>query len=229
MKKPVVLICDDNTSIHESLTDYLRVEGFDSISVYDGESAVAEALKGSADILVLDVMLPRMFGTDVCRKIRETSDIPIIMLSAKGEDSDRVIGLELGADDYVVKPFSQRELVLRIKKLLERKYPKPGRSEAVRCGNISVWKDTHLALVNGEKLELLPKEFELLLYFCSNPDRVLSRERLLDDVWGFSYAGDTRAVDAQVKRLRQKLGGTDADHSIKTVYGFGYKFEAGKP
>lgn len=220
-----ILICDDNIAVHESLSAYLKVENMKCVSVYDGE-AVLERLKlEQFDLIVLDIMMPKIFGTDVCREIRKTSEIPIIMLSGKGEEFDRIMGLEIGADDYITKPFSPREVVVRIKTILKRVLPKAEKSSIFHVGKIDIDVDGYTAYVSGTKLELTPKEISTLAYLYQNKNKVMSRDQILNKIWGYDYFGDTRAVDTLVKRLRAKLPVSDLGFEIKTVYGVGYKLE----
>lgn len=219
-----ILICDDSAAVHESLSAYLKSENMECISVYDGEEALEKIKTDHFDLLVLDVMLPKIFGTDVCREIRKTSDIPIIMLSARGDEFDRILGLEIGADDYITKPFSPREVVTRIKTILKRIQPKPRSNGKLVLGAMVIDTEGYDASVGAERLELTPKEIETLIFFAYNKNKVLSREQILNKVWGYDYVGDTRAVDTLIKRLRQKLPG-GAGFEIKAVYGVGYKLE----
>lgn len=224
MEKTTVLICDDSPSIQESLSAYLRAEGYEVLSVYDGESALRVVNEYSIDLLILDVMLPRMFGTEVCKEIRKIGDMPIIMLSAKGDEADRIIGLEAGADDYIPKPFSPREVSLRVGRLLHRT-AKRARSAEYTCGRLTIIPERYEVYIGSERIEMLPKEIELLGYFAQNVGKVLSREQLLNAVWGYSYYGDTRAVDTQVKRIRKRLPAENVGFVLRTVYGVGYKLE----
>ena len=227
MKVYKILICDDNASIHASLSDYLKAENFEVASVYDGESALRAFENGGIDLIILDVMLPRMFGINVCREIRKTSRVPIIILSAKGDESDRIIGLESGANDYVSKPFSPREVALRVKNLLDYASFEPEET-ILRCGELLVKPDSYEVYVGGSQIMLTPRETEVLTYFMRNIGKVLSREQILNAVWGYNYYGDTRAVDTQVKRIRQKLPAEDVSYAFRSVYGVGYKLEAAK-
>lgn len=222
-----VLICDDSIAVHESLTSYLKAENIEVISVYDGESALAMLKREKIDLMILDIMLPKMFGTDVCREIRKTSEIPIIMLSAKGEELDRIIGLELGADDYVTKPFSPREVVTRVRTILKRIRPsaKQAESHVIQAAELTLDIDAYELFVSDEKIEMTPKEIEVLHYLVKNTGKVMNREQILNAVWGYDYCGDTRAVDNQIKRIRQKLPEVGVHFSIKAIYGVGYKFE----
>ena len=220
-----VLICDDNDAVHESINAYLQAEGMNSVSAYDGEIALKLLNENNFDLVVLDIMMPGLFGTEVCKEIRKTSDIPILMLSARSEEMDRIIGLEIGADDYITKPFSPREVVVRIKTILKRVQPKKENPKYLRAGNLSIDIDGYDVLVNNQEIELTAKEVELLVFLVKNTGKVVNREELLYKVWGYDYIGDTRAVDTLIKRIRQKIAKASPDFSIKSVYGVGYKFE----
>lgn len=224
-KQLCILICDDNIAVHESIRAYLTSEGMDSISVYNGEDALNIIRSKTIDLIVLDIMLPGLFGTDVCKKIRETSDLPILMLSARGEEYDRILGLELGADDYLTKPFSPREVVTRIKTILRRvNTPKKTFGE-YRVGNFIVDVEKYEASNQGDSIDLTPKEIKLLSKLIENLGRAMSREELLMLVFGYDYQGDTRAIDTLVKRIRRKIEGIDTGFVISSVYGVGYKVE----
>lgn len=223
--KVTVLICDDNVAVHESINAYLQAENMNSVSAFDGEQALDLLKKQEFDLVVLDIMLPGLFGTEVCKEIRKTSDIPIIMLSARGEEMDRIIGLEIGADDYLTKPFSPREVVIRIKTILKRVQPKQDISNILKAANLSIDVDGYQVFVNEKVIELTAKEVELLAYLVKNKGRVIDREELLYKIWGYDYIGDTRAVDTLIKRIRQKISKEYQEFSIKSVYGVGYKFE----
>lgn len=224
MGKHTVLICDDNMAIHSSLTSYLKVEGIDVVSSFDGETALQELRRQKIDVIVLDVMLPGMDGFEVCREIRKHSDIYIIMLSARGEEIDRIIGLEIGADDYVSKPFSPRELVIRIKKALKRLYPKQEPRE-LTLAELTVLPDSYEVYIRDEKIEMTSKEIDVLSFMVSNAGKALTREHILNAAWGYEYCGDTRVVDTLVKRLRQKLMRGGVHFAIRSIYGVGYKLE----
>lgn len=221
----MVLICDDNIAVHESLNAYLQAEGMGSVSAYDGEQALQILAENQFDLVVLDIMMPGMFGTEVCKEIRKTSDIPILMLSARSEEIDRIIGLEIGADDYITKPFSPREVVVRIKTILKRVQPKKENPQRLTGGNLSIDVEGYEVRINGELVELTAKETELLVFLVRNSGTVINREELLYKVWGYDYLGDTRTVDTMIKRIRQKIAIASPDFSIKSVYGVGYKFE----
>ena len=226
MPKSRVLIVDDEKHICELIKTYFSDE-FEVIAVHDGEHALATYRKGRFDLLVLDVMLPGTSGWDICRQVRQIDDTPIIMLTAKDDDVDKILGLELGADDYVTKPFNPRELMARAKAVLRRSNAnKEGLSQFIEYPGITIDRSSRRAAVHGRELELTPKEFDLLWLFANNPDLVLSREQLVQKVWGFDYMGDTRTIDNTVKRLRRKLESVpDAPLFIHTVWGVGYRFE----
>ena len=226
MKKPRILICDDNEATHQILTVYLEAEGMRHYSVFNGQSALKKAQTDNYDLIVLDVTMPGMLGTEVCSEIRKFSEVPIIMLTGKGEEIDRILGLELGADDYVVKPFSPREVVVRIKKILKRwEHTNPPAEKRIELRDLTIDLDRYEVKVAEEKIELTPKELEIFYFLVENQGQVFSREQLLDKIWDYDYYGDTRAVDTQIKRLRKKLGQGDYHFEITSVYGVGYKFE----
>lgn len=222
-----VLVADDDKNICELLRLYLVKEGFQVVLAGDGEEALARFSAENPDIILLDVMMPRLDGWQVCREIRKKSECPIIMITAKGETFDKVLGLELGADDYVVKPFETKEIVARIKAVLRR----TGKSAAendikeVSYDKLVVNMTKYELKVDGKVVDTPPKELELLYHLASNPNRVYTRDQLLDEVWGFEYYGDSRTVDVHVKRLREKLEGVSDKWELKTVWGVGYKFE----
>lgn len=221
-----VLIVDDDTNICELLRLYLEKEGYSTVIANDGEEAVEAFKNNSPDIILLDVMLPKLDGWQVCREIRKTSQVPIIMLTAKGETFDKVFGLELGADDYVTKPFESKEVVARIKAVMRRGVKTPENTDKVVKYDKLVINLTNYELwVDGKQINTPPKELELIYHLASNPNRVFTRDQLLDEVWSFDYYGDSRTVDVHVKRLREKLEGVSDKWSLKTVWGVGYKFE----
>ena len=224
MGKHTVLICDDNMAIHSSLTSYLRAEGIDAISAYDGETALNELHRQNVDVMILDVMLPGMDGYEVCREVRKFSDVHIIMLSAKGEELDRIVGLEVGADDYVSKPFSPREVVIRIKKALKRLYPKQ-EPKKLTLAELTILPDSYEVYICGQKVDLTSKEADVLSFLVSNAGKALTREHILNAAWGYEYCGDTRVVDSLIKRLRQKLPTDGVHFAIRSIYGVGYKIE----
>lgn len=227
--KQRILIVDDDENIAELISLYLTKECFDTQIVYDGESALEAHKSFSPDMILLDIMLPGMDGYQVCREIRSYSNTPIMMLSAKGEVFDKVLGLELGADDYLEKPFDSKELVARCKAILRRSKVVPQEAPAKDIKKVS-YEDLEINLTNysvtymGNYIDMPPKELELLYFLAVSPNHVFTREQLLDQIWGYDYIGDTRTVDVHIKRLREKL----SDHSkwrISTIWGIGYKFE----
>ena len=223
-----VLVVDDDPNICDVLRMYLENEGYSVILSYDGEEALVKFNALKPDIILLDVMLPTQDGWQVCREVRKKSSVPIIMITAKGDTFDKVLGLELGADDYVVKPFDAKEVVARIKAIARRVGNTPEESEIkeVRYDKLSVNMTRYELRVDGKVVDTPPKELELLFYLASNPNRVYTRDQLLDEVWGFEYYGDSRTIDVHVKRLREKLEGVSDKWSLKTVWGVGYKFES---
>lgn len=227
MPNEKILVVDDDSNICELLRLYLEKEGYAVKIVNDGVSAVNAFKQENPDLMILDIMLPKLDGWQVCREIRKFSDKPIIMLTAKGETFDKVLGLELGADDYMTKPFDTKEMVARIKAVL-RRTGTAAAGEAVKevnFENLSVNLTNYEMKVNGAAVDTPPKELELIYHLASNPNRVFTRDQLLDEVWGFDYYGDSRTVDVHVKRLREKLEGVSAKWELKTVWGVGYKFE----
>ena len=222
-----ILIVDDDENICELLRLYLEKDGFETIVVSDGEKAVEYEAKYSPDLILLDIMLPGLDGWQVCREIRKTSDTPIIMLTAKGETFDKILGLELGADDYVSKPFDTKEVIARIKAVLRRSSDndKQNQIKEVRYDKLKINLTNYELVVDGNTVDTPPKELELIYHLASNPNRVYTRDQLLDEVWGFDYYGDSRTVDVHVKRLREKLEDISSEWSLKTVWGVGYKFE----
>lgn len=224
-----ILVVDDDLNICELLKLYLENDGYVVYTANDGKQAVDMFKNKTPDLVLLDIMLPKMDGWQVCREIRKTSGVPIIMLTAKGETFDKVLGLELGADDYVVKPFDTKEVMARVKAVLRRT---KGDSEAaedkkktVIYDNLEINIQNYEMKVKGVPVDTPPKELELIYHFASNPNRVYTRDQLLDEVWGFDYYGDSRTVDVHVKRLREKLEGVSDKWCLKTVWGVGYKFE----
>ena len=226
MKKiPKIMIVDDDANICELVRLYLEKEGYETVICLDGARALEEFHHSKPDLAVLDIMMPKVDGMSVCREIRKTSDMPIIMLTAKGETFDKVLGLELGADDYMVKPFEGKELVARVKAVLRRYLKEEDEEKKIEYNNLSINLSNYELIVGGKVLDTPPKELELLYFLASHPNRVFTREELLEDVWGFDYYGDSRTVDVHVKRLRGKLEGMEEDWQLKTVWGVGYKFE----
>ncbi|MBP1754739.1 MAG: hypothetical protein H6Q59_1137 [Firmicutes bacterium] len=233
--KQKILIVDDDVNIAELISLYLTKECYDTLIVNDGEAAIREFASYQPNLVLLDLMLPGIDGYEVCREIRKTSKAPIIMLSAKGEIFDKVLGLELGADDYVIKPFDSKELVARVRAVLRRFHPGKEETEdipaiPVPTGDYVAYTDLMINLSNysvqylGENIEMPPKELELLYFLASHPNQVFTREQLLDHIWGYEYYGDTRTVDVHIKRLREKIKDHN-DWSLGTVWGIGYKFE----
>lgn len=222
-----ILIVDDDENICELLNLYLKKDGFDTSIAYNGRQAVELAEKYNPDLILLDIMLPELDGWQVCREIRKKSEVPIIMLTAKGETFDKILGLELGADDYVTKPFDTKEVVARIKAVLRRsnENEKAEKIEEVRFDKLVINLTNYELVVDGKPIDTPPKELELIYHLASNPNRVYTRDQLLDEVWGFDYYGDSRTVDVHVKRLREKLEDVSDKWSLKTVWGVGYKFE----
>ncbi len=223
--KTKVLVVDDDINICELIRLYLEKEGYEVLTVYNGRSGLQTFGESAPHIVILDIMLPVIDGWQVCREIRKISNIPIIMLTAKGETFDKVLGLELGADDYIVKPFEPKELVARVKAVLRRYERKEFDVKEVVFPNLVINKTTYVVKLKGKNLELPPKELELLFFLASNPNKVFTREQLLEHVWGFDFYGDSRTVDVHIKRLREKIDMPDQVWQLKTVWGVGYKFE----
>ena len=221
-----ILVVDDDLNICELLRLYLEKEGYTVVIAHDGASAGTMFRDESPALVLLDIMLPKLDGWQVCREIRKFSDKPIIMLTAKGEVFDRVLGLELGADDYVVKPFDTKEVVARIKAVLRRTAANAAEEvKEVNYDKLSINLTNYELKVNGVQIDTPPKEMELIFHLAKNPNRVFTRDQLLDEVWGFDYYGDSRTVDVHVKRLREKLEGVSDKWELRTVWGVGYKFE----
>lgn len=232
-EKQRILIVDDDENIAELISLYLMKECYETYIVNDGEEALKIFPEFKPNLILLDLMLPGIDGYQVCRELRATSQVPIIMLSAKGEIFDKVLGLELGADDYMIKPFDSKELVARVKAVLRRyQLPVqiPASSVTEQHGNFVEYPDlivnltNYSVIYNGHSIELPPKELELLYFLASSPNQVFTREQLLDHIWGYEYIGDTRTVDVHIKRLREKIKGNDK-WALTTVWGIGYKFE----
>lgn len=221
-----ILIVDDDINICELLRLYLEKDGFETIVANDGEQAVDYATRYTPDLILLDIMLPRLDGWQVCRQIRKTLDTPIIMLTAKGETFDKILGLELGADDYVTKPFDTKEVIARVKAVLRRTNDSEKNNvQEVKFNKLKINLTNYELEVDGKIIDTPPKELELIYHLASNPNRVYTRDQLLDEVWGFDYYGDSRTVDVHVKRLREKLENISPEWTLKTVWGVGYKFE----
>lgn len=227
MTNAKILVADDDRNICELLRMYLEKEGYTVVLAANGEEALQKFDEENPDILLLDVMMPRLDGWQVCRELRKKSECPIIMITAKGETFDKVLGLELGADDYVVKPFEPKEIIARIKAVLRRtgKASAETDKKEVNYDKLTVNMTKYELKVDGKVIDTPPKELELLFHLASNPNRVYTRDQLLDEVWGFEYYGDSRTVDVHIKRLREKLEGVSEKWSLKTVWGVGYKFE----
>jgi len=223
--KTKVLVIDDDVNICELIRLYLEKDGYEVQTVYNGKSGIEAFSEYTPSIVVLDIMLPGMDGWQVCRELRKVSNIPIIMLTAKGETFDKVLGLELGADDYIVKPFEPKELVARVKAVLRRYERKDYDVEEIIYPNLVINHTNYVVKLNGKELELPPKELELLYFLASNSNKVFTREQLLEKVWGFDFYGDSRTVDVHVKRLREKIEIPNQVWQLKTVWGVGYKFE----
>ncbi|MDP4133472.1 MAG: response regulator transcription factor [Bacillota bacterium] len=224
--KSKILIVDDDHNICELIRLNLSKEGYDSAIAYDGEAAINKFRTEMPDLVVLDLMLPKIDGMQVCREIRKTSNVPIIMLTAKGEIFDKVLGLELGADDYMVKPFEAKELLARIKAVLRRcEVSESSNSEELIYNDLVINISNYELKIDGKTVEAPPKELELLYFLASHPNRVYTREQLLEEVWGFDYFGDSRTVDVHIKRLREKLGNHEDHWNLKTIWSVGYKFE----
>ena len=222
-----ILVADDDTNVHQSLNAYFRREGYQMISTYDGTQALEQVRRMRPDIVILDIMMPGMDGLMLCREIRKETNIPIIMLTAKCEEFDKLLGLEIGADDYITKPFSPREVLARVKTVLRRmrEFHEESRATQVTVGNLSVDMGAFAVKLDGENVPCTPKEIEILWTLVSNPGMVFSREHLLQSIWGYDFLGDTRAVDSHIKRIRAKLCKPGNTWDIRTVWGVGYRFE----
>ena len=222
-----ILIADDDENVHRSLNPYFKREGYQILSAHDGEEALDYVQKMRPDIVLLDIMMPKMDGLVVCREIRKESNLPIIMLTAKGEEFDKLLGLELGADDYITKPFSPREVLARVKAVLRRMHEMKERDQGAHLvvGNLDIDMGAFIVKLNDKVVPCTPKETEILWTLASNPGMVFSREHLLQSIWGYDFLGDTRAVDSHIKRIRAKLCAEGNGWDIKTVWGVGYRFE----
>jgi len=227
MSQTKVLIVDDDSHITELIKLYIEKEGFEGIVAHNGKLALEAFKSHSPSIVILDVMMPEMDGWQVCREIRKFSNVPIIMLTAKGDTFDKVLGLELGADDYMVKPFDAKELIARVKAVLRRfeGVKETTDNKIISYENIEINLQNYELKINGKLVDIPPKEMELLYFLASNPNRVFTREQLLEEVWSFDYYGGSRTVDVHIKRLREKLEGVEGNWSLKTIWGVGYKFE----
>lgn len=229
VSKQRVLIVDDDTNISELISLYLTKECFETMCVEDGETALRSVDTFKPDIMLLDIMLPVMDGYQVCRELRKTSHLPVIMLSAKGEVFDKVLGLEMGADDYIIKPFDSKELVARVKAVLRRSSYTPDETKSkdnglLKFDNLIINITNYTVTYMGQQIDMPPKEIELLHFLAASPNQVFTREQLLDNIWGYEYIGDTRTVDVHVKRIREKIN-DNPSWALATVWGIGYKFE----
>lgn len=226
MQNNTVLIVDDDYNICDLVRMYLEKEGFKTEIATDGKVAIEKFKYISPQLIVLDLMLPGIDGLEVCREIRKHSSVPIIMLTAKDDTLDKVLGLEMGADDYMAKPFEPRELVARVKAVLRRSAASDdAKKDEVTYNNLVINKTNYELKINGETIEMPPKELEVLYYLASNPGKVFTRDQLLDEIWGYEFYGDSRTVDVHVKRIREKIEKYEDGWSLKTVWGVGYKFE----
>lgn len=223
-RNKMIMIVDDDTNISELMTLYLDKEGYETKTYSNGRAALSAFADVAPDLVLLDVMMPEMDGYEMLTEVRKTSKVPVIMVTAKGETFDKVLGLELGADDYLVKPFDPKELLARVKAVIRRYSDPVEEKDAVVVPNLTIDKSDYVVTYHGQKLELPPKELELLYHLVSNPNRVYTREQLLDSIWGYEYIGETRTVDVHIKRLREKFKEEDS-WEIKTVWGVGYKFQ----
>lgn len=227
MNGTTIMICDDNETVHQTLQLYLKEAGFRVVSTYDGAAALEMLKTTKIDLVILDIMMPKMFGTEVCRQIRKTSDLPIIILSAKVDEADRIVGLELGADDYVTKPFSPKEVVTRVRTVLRRARPKKDSSKILQLGNLRVNTKAYDVFIEGSdrSIKMTPREVELLSFLIRHAGEVASREEILNAVWGYDYYGDVRAVDTLLARVRGKIPEKLARVTFRTIYGVGYMIE----
>ena len=228
MSKEKILVVDDDVNICELLRLYIERDDYQVVIANDGEQAVQLFNREQPDLVLLDIMLPKMDGWQVCKEIRKTSNRPIIMLTAKGELFDKILGLELGADDYIIKPFEAKEVIARIHAVLRRTSTSEEKEKVkeINWDKLSINLTNYELRVDGKYIDTPPKEMELLYYLASNPNKVFTRDQLLDKVWGFDYYGDSRTVDVHIKRLREKINGVSDQWSLKTVWGVGYKFDA---
>lgn len=222
--KQKILIIDDDENVSELISLYLLKEGYDTKIVQSGNMALSVFQAYSPNLVILDLMLPGKDGYDVCKDIRQVSNTPIIMLTAKGETFDKILGLELGADDYMVKPFDTKELTARVKAVLRRYTPQKDKSKLIVLDQLNINLSNYSVIYKERIIEMPPKELELLYFLASSPNQVFTREQLLNRIWGYEYLGDTRTVDVHIKRIREKINETD-HWAIKTVWGIGYKFE----
>ena len=227
MSKEKILVVDDDVNICELLRLYIERDDYQVVIANDGEQAVELFNREQPDLVLLDIMLPKMDGWQVCKEIRKTSNRPIIMLTAKGELFDKILGLELGADDYIIKPFEAKEVIARIHAVLRRTGTNEEKEKVkeINWDKLSINLTNYELRVDGKYIDTPPKEMELLYYLASNPNKVFTRDQLLDKVWGFDYYGDSRTVDVHIKRLREKINGVSEQWGLKTVWGIGYKFD----
>ena len=225
MRQDRILVVDDDKNICQLVRMYLEKEGYDVVCAYDGGAAVEEFNRLTPSAVVLDIMLPVMNGMDVLKEIRKSGNVPVIMLTAKGETIDKVLGLELGADDYVVKPFEPKELVARVKAVLRRSGGAVADGKEINFPDLNINLNTYELRLGGNPVDVPPKELELLFFLCSHANHVFTRDQLLDKVWGYDFFGDSRTVDVHIKRLREKLEDFSEKWQLKTVWGVGYKFE----
>ena len=223
-----ILVVDDEKTLVKGMKFNLENEGYEVECAYDGAAALELAREGRFDLIILDVMMPEMDGLEACMKIREFSNVPIIMLTAKSEVFDRIQGLEMGADDYIVKPFEMKELIARINAVLRRTEIPEDTKKRLVFDKLIIDLDSYELIVDGKKIDTPPKELELLYHLAATPNRVYTRNQLLDEVWGFDYFGDSRTVDVHIKRLREKVENVSDQWELKTVWGVGYKFEVKK-
>ncbi len=227
MNRKLIYVVDDEKKIRDLIASYLSKEGYETRVFEDGEQALSMFKKNPADMLIIDIMMPGMDGYTLCREVRKDCNVPIIMVSAKDDEIDRIVGLELGSDDYISKPFSPRELVVRVKTIFRRvgdssTVPKQNNS-IIKCTNMQILPEQRRITVEDKEVELTTKEYDLLVHLAKNINRAFTRDQLLNSVWGYDFAGDTRAVDDLVKRLRKKLGQAGSEAGITTVWGYGYK------
>lgn len=228
MKGKRIYVVDDELNIRELVKTYLQKEGYEVMDFADGESAYECFLKIPADMLIIDIMMPGMDGYTLCRQIRKNSDVPIIIVSAKDEEIDRILGLELGSDDYISKPFSPRELVVRVRNIFRRIKDEPAVNQKsvqkiIRCKDIEIFPDERRILMDQTEIEFTSKEYDFILYLTQNMNKVFTREQLITNIWGYEYIGDIRAIDDLVKRVRKKLSQAESELNIVTVWGYGYK------
>lgn len=226
MNGTTIMICDDNETVHQTLQLYLKEAGFRVVSAYDGLAALEMLKTTKVDLVILDIMMPKLFGTEVCRQVRRTSDLPIILLSAKVDEADRIVGLELGADDYVTKPFSPREVVTRVRTVLRRTRPSTRNDNKIlQLGKLRINTKAYDVFIDTKQIKMTPREVELLTFLVKHTGEVVSREQILNAVWGYDYYGDIRAVDTLLARVRGKIPEKMSGVSFRTIYGVGYMLE----